>query len=478
MVSSVLGELVCMSSVFNERHVAHPIVQWLAHASYTVLTPLEKAFAKAGISLPLHVASANPGPYYTARTDRGVSPGGALWDGLRRSVYDHTAAVNRTLTLPETRRRAQASVTPGQKIVIPWFGPQFALGDTVLAAAAWQLMSAAHSVTVLVDDAFGGIKGEIVRRCAPSVKVRETKLDDAVTTLEQLLDSDQLVIIPSNYGPTATGALLRAIEEILHRRPLVNTFIGFFDWDPTRRISRTSRAEVIASGSNPVLAYLQAQVCMRMSVEATDFLVPQFRVLAEERTNAAMFLAERGVDLTSPGTLLVLIGDTSSHPFKRLSRGQTEALMAQLIDEAKAQGLEIWFALVDPGSSIDLEALPYGLARRIAYHARRDGGRVKTYEIMGLPRSLCIGCDSFVSHGYAAITQDIPHGDRDRRQILLFGWWGDLDELTWIPCGPAEVVDARAIVGRKARVDTLPFGERTAEGSFRVPLLSRRYTVG
>lgn len=282
------------------------VVYRLAEVADKVLAPIEKFGKKVDDArLSLQVNTANPGPYYTLPEDPNqvVSPKGAVWDLLRRAVYNHQAAINATVLPEEIWKRAVSVIAPGATIVVPWFGGQFALGDTVLAASAWELMSLEHEVVVLADTKFDSIKRTIIERCAPSVRVVEVALTDKVRAqasdeLCRVLVGGEVILIPSNYGKSTTGRLLEGIEDALHERPSVRTFVGFFDWLPAeKKIDRPVRQRIVETGSNPVVAYLQSQVCLRMGVEVDNLIIPSFYVSHGDRSHALEVMRERGFDV-------------------------------------------------------------------------------------------------------------------------------------------------------------------------------------
>jgi len=94
-------------------------------------------------------------------------------------------------------------------------------------------------------------------------------------------------------------------------------------------------------------------------------------------------------------------------------------------------------------------------------------------------RCTFIGLDSYNSHAFGAINNYLE--DRNtvlhRQQIILVGYWGNLNKLTWLPSSktPIKIIDATEINhNRLARVYELPIGEFDDLGHSKVVLLQNR----
>lgn len=472
------------------RQILNPIIQFAANILNSDLLSLE-------------LNSANPGPIYTLKTDKviGNNVASLAFNIAIRVLYQYVATINASyFDFPNIRKAATKTISSNSKILIPWFGNQFALGDTVIAAAAFNELAKVHqSITIITDSGFDGMKSEILSRIIDEKRLNSGKskiilvenedhTDNNTIAIDQeifkrYLPGHDAIIVPSNYG-SKTSELLYGLEAALCTHSSIKTFIGFFDWYAVNRIAETSISkEIVNNNANLVLAYLQTQLTLRLRADDLtrngQYLIPKFRINPIEIEQSTLFLKQKGYDSNNHNHCLFIIGDASSHPFKRLDFEKTSRLIEQVIHEANQLGREAVFAFVDPGSNINsktVHLLKSQVRERIVYLAETESKLIASYLIMAQPRCTFIGLDSYNSHAFGAITNELidQNTPLDRRQVILLGYWGDLAKSTWLPSSqiPVEIIDARDIhQNRFARVHELPIGELDRFGNWRVSLL-------
>ncbi|MGG6270694.1 hypothetical protein ACQ4M3_39240 [Leptolyngbya sp. AN03gr2] len=483
-----------------------PISINLLKLSKKILNPIVQFASKLSNSelISLELNSANPGPIYILTTDRtvGVSDASAIVNVIVRLLYPYVTAINASYcNFPNIRKAATANVSPNSRILIPWFGDQFALGDTVIAAAAFNELGKAHQkITIVTDDGFGGIKPEILSRVIEPELLNAKKVEIALIERDAYYNNDLLqksqeifkqylidhdvVIAPSNYG-SKTSDSLAGLEAVMSADSTIKTLIGFFDWNAVDQLAKTAIAEeVIRNGANLVLAYLQAQLSLRLSADGltrnNQYLVPRFRIDADAIERSKIFLDKRGYDSNNSTHALLIIGDVSSHPCKRFDFEKTRRLIEQSIDETSQLGKKAFIALIDPNSNINsntIDQLKPEVREKIVYLADADAETISSSLIMAQSRCTFIGLDSYNSHAFGAITNYLADKGikLDRQQIILLGYWGNLDSSTWLPSSriPIQVIDARDVNDNPlSRLYELPIGEVDRLGHAKVSIFT------